>query len=253
MVLIETIVVAFSMFSALPMPHVEWNAKNMRFSLCAFPLVGVVIGLAGSVWWAICSWFSLPSVLRGVGLCLLPVGITGGIHLDGYADTCDALASHAPLEKKQEILKDAHLGTLAVIHLCGYFLASFALWSTLLEWNATVIIASFCLSRTLSGLAITCFPLARDTGLAHTFAEAADKKTVKKILLGMAAFFACVLAICGKGWMMLVFVVTFAYYHRMARKQFGGLSGDLAGWFVQTAELWALIALIAVQYGGKIL
>ena len=73
MVLIETIVVAFSMFSALPMPHVEWNAKNMRFSLCAFPLVGVVIGLAGSVWWAICSWFSLPSVLRGVGLCLLPV------------------------------------------------------------------------------------------------------------------------------------------------------------------------------------
>ena len=53
--------------------------------------------------------------------------------------------------------------------------------------------------------------------------------------------------------MMLVFVVTFAYYHRMARKQFGGLSGDLAGWFVQTAELWALIALIAVQYGGKIL
>ena len=230
MVLIETIVVAFSMFSALPMPHVEWNAKNMRFSLCAFPLVGVVIGLAGSVWWAICSWFSLPSVLRGVGLCLLPVGI-----------------------KKQEILKDAHLGTFAVIHLCGYFLASFALWSTLLEWNATVIIASFCLSRTLSGLAITCFPLARDTGLAHTFAEAADKKTVKKILLGMAAFFACVLAICGKGWMMLVFVVTFAYYHRMARKQFGGLSGDLAGWFVQTAELWALIALIAVQYGGKIL
>ena len=57
MVLIETIVVAFSMFSALPMPHVEWNAKNMRFSLCAFPLVGVCGGrsAAGSVCLACCA------------------------------------------------------------------------------------------------------------------------------------------------------------------------------------------------------
>ena len=188
MVLIETIVVAFSMFSALPMPHVEWNAKNMRFSLCAFPLVGVVIGLAGSVWWAICGWFSLPSVLRGVGLCLLPVGITGGIHLDGYADTCDALASHAPLEKNRKFLRMRTLELSPLSIYAGISWRLFALWSTLLEWNATVIIASFCLSRTLSGLAITCFPLARDTGLAHTFAEAADKKTVKKILLVMARF-----------------------------------------------------------------
>lgn len=37
------------------------------------------------------------------------------------------------------------------------------------------------------------------------------------------------------------------YYRRMSDKQFGGLSGDLAGWFLQTAELWMLAALVAVQ------
>ena len=43
--LLETIIVAFSMFSALPMPAVEWNEKNRKYSLCAFPLIGAVIGL----------------------------------------------------------------------------------------------------------------------------------------------------------------------------------------------------------------
>ena len=45
----------------------------------------------------------------------------------------------------------------------------------------------------------------------------------------------------------------FAYYRRMAEKQFGGLSGDLAGWFLQTAELWMLGALCLVQYGEAML
>ena len=44
MIVLETIAVAFSMFSAIPMPQFQWNERNMRFSLCAFPLIGVVIG-----------------------------------------------------------------------------------------------------------------------------------------------------------------------------------------------------------------
>ena len=40
----------------------------------------------------------------------------------------------------------------------------------------------------------------------------------------------------------------FLYYRRMARVSFDGLSGDLAGWFLQTAELWMLAAACATQY-----
>ena len=92
MIVLQTVAVAFSMFSALPMPQIEWNEKNMRWSLCAFPLVGAVIGLGCWGWLRLCAALSLPELLRGAGLCLLPVLVTGGIHLDGYADTCDALA-----------------------------------------------------------------------------------------------------------------------------------------------------------------
>ena len=45
MAVLETIAVAFAMFSALPVPQPEWNQRNMRFALCAFPLVGLVNGL----------------------------------------------------------------------------------------------------------------------------------------------------------------------------------------------------------------
>ena len=92
------------MFSALPMPQFDWNEKNMRYALCAFPLVGVVCGAL----WCVCGVLPLPVAARAAGFCLVPVWVTGGIHLDGYADTCDALSSYGDTAKKLEILKDPH-------------------------------------------------------------------------------------------------------------------------------------------------
>ena len=92
---LETILVAFAMFSAIPLPRVDWNGRNMRYALCAFPLVGAV---CGGLWWGwawVCGWLGAPELLRGAGFCLIPALVTGGIHLDGYCDTVDALASRS--------------------------------------------------------------------------------------------------------------------------------------------------------------
>ena len=87
MIVWETVLVAFAMFSALPVPQPVWNERNMRFALCAFPLVGVFCGGGWWAWSELCAFWNLPDILRGAGLCLIPVFLTGGIHLDGYADT----------------------------------------------------------------------------------------------------------------------------------------------------------------------
>lgn len=248
--MLGTIAAAFSMFSALPVPQAEWSAENMRWMLAAFPLVGLAAGGACWGWAVLCAALALPAVLRGAGLCLLPVLITGGVHLDGYADTWDALASHAPPQRRQEILKDPRLGAFAAIRLCGYFLASFALWTSLPRYDGPAFLLAFCLSRALSGLAISAFPLARDTGLAHTFAAAADRRRLRALLAAASALLA--LALCLRGAagaaMAGTAVCVFLRYRRMARREFGGLSGDLAGWFLQTAELWMLGAACAAQY-----
>ena len=103
MIVLQTMAVAFAMFSALPVPQFTWNSKNMRYALCAFPLIGGIIGAL----WSLCGALPLPDMIRAGGFCLIPVLVTGGIHLDGYADTCDALASYGDREKKLEILSDA--------------------------------------------------------------------------------------------------------------------------------------------------
>lgn len=248
MIVLETVAVAFAMFSAIPMPQFAWNARNMKYSLCAFPLVGAVIALALWSWELFCARFLLPAILRGAGLCLLPVLITGGIHLDGYADTCDALASHSGIEKRQEILKDPHLGAFAAIRLCVYFLADFASWTSTENLRLPVLLGLFCLSRALSGLALTLFPLRPGSGLARSFAEASDRKRVRTVLTVSAVLLALLLISQRAGETVLAAGLVFLYYRRMCVKDFGGLSGDLAGWFLQTAELWMLLALVIRQW-----
>ena len=247
---IETAAVAFSMFSALPVPQIEWNERNMRYALCAFPLIGAVIGLACWLWSAAGAALRLPALVLGAGRCLIPLLITGGIHMDGFCDTSDALASHAAPERKQEILKDPHIGAFGAIRLGMHLIAGLALWSCLPAFRPVPVILGFCLSRSLSGLAVTRFPLARNTGLAHTFATAADKKKAGAFLLALSLALSA--GLCFFGWagagMAAAAWGVFAYYFRMAKKQFGGLSGDLAGWFLQTAELWMLAALCLIPY-----
>lgn len=249
MILFETTAVAFAMFSALPVPQPVWNDKNMRYALCAFPLVGAVCGLGWWGWLALCARLGAPELLRAGGLCVLPVLVTGGIHLDGYADTCDALASCGDRAQKQAILSDPHCGAFAVIRLCTYFAAYFALCAAAVPDAASLwcMGIAFVLERVLSGFAVAAFPLAKGTGLAHTFAAGADQKRVRAVLLGLAVLLAALLVLCGglAGAAMLIAALAVLWrYASLAKTQFGGISGDLAGWFLQKAELWMLAALV---------
>lgn len=251
MIVLQTIAVALSMFSAVPMPQFDWNERNMRYALCAFPLVGVLCALC----WAVLAALPLPAFLRGTLLCMAPAAVTGGIHLDGYADTADALASFGDQAKKQAILKDPHCGAFAVIRLISWFLLYMGLCVTFdPTWRAVCCAGlGFVLSRALSGWAIAALPMAKDTGLAHTFASTADKKTVGRALGVLAILLAAGQIILG-GWAGAAMAgaagLVLWWYARVAAKQFGGISGDLAGWFLQKCELWQLAALVSCQLMG---
>ena len=127
--MISTVIVAFSMFSAIPMPQTEWTNKSMRYALCAFPLIGAVIGALVCLWRFVCLRMEFSEWILAAGICVLPVLVTGGIHLDGFLDTVDALSSYQPLEKKLQILKDSHAGAFAIIMGCAYFTLGLGVWS----------------------------------------------------------------------------------------------------------------------------
>lgn len=252
MIVPETIAVAFAMFSAIPVPQPVWNEKNMRYMLCAFPLIGGMIAAACVLWVWLAGWLGVTDLVRGVGLCVIPILVTGGIHLDGYADTSDALSSYGSREKKLEILSDPHCGAFAVIRLAVYLLAYLALCVQLRADRPAMLALglSFVLSRLLSGFAVARFPMAKDTGLAYTFASSSDRQRVGGIL-GICAVLAAAVLIAAARWtglcMVIAALLVLWRYYAAAKKHFGGITGDLAGWFLQKAELWMLAALVVCQ------
>lgn len=231
----------------------------MRFLLCAFPLVGVVVGAAA----AAAVLFVRDGLLVSLCAVVFPVAVTGGIHFDGFMDTCDALASHAGRERKLAIMQDSHAGAFAVLGCVLYVLAQFVF--ALVLWRRTdvavgrerlapwlCVCASFVLSRLLSALSVAVFPVAKDSGLVRTFADAAARRC-------MAAWSVCWFVAVGAAmtWCFGRYgaaaagaqVAAFAWYFWLTRRQFGGITGDTAGWFVQVAELASLAAvtLVAVR------
>ena len=101
--MLQSMIVAFSMYSKIPMPKITWTQKNMKYALCFFPMVGAAVALIlMSVLW-VCEKANFGTVFTASAATLVPVLVTGGIHLDGYLDTIDALSSYGDKEKKLEI------------------------------------------------------------------------------------------------------------------------------------------------------
>ena len=85
--------IAFAMFSKIPVPQADWSKENMKYMFCFFPFIGAVIG-AASLLVARAGWyFGFGNGFLTMVLVMVPVVITGGIHVDGLLDTSDALSS----------------------------------------------------------------------------------------------------------------------------------------------------------------
>ena len=254
--LLYSLAIAISMYSRIPVPTVDWNEKNMKYAMCFFPVVGVITGLLqAGAGYLILEYTSFGKLFFAAVMTLIPVLVTGGIHLDGYADPIDALSSYGDREKKLQILKDPHTGAFAVIGLCVYFVAVLALWSEAELWMLPMAACIYPFSRSLSGISVVSFQAAKNSGLLRTFQDGAQKKMVRIVLIICAL--ACAGVILYLGWsgksgsvaasvlVIAAALLVFAYYYRMSRKQFGGTTGDLAGYFLQMCEL-AMLAVIVL-------
>ncbi|MFQ9509589.1 MAG: adenosylcobinamide-GDP ribazoletransferase [Lachnospiraceae bacterium] len=246
---IRSLIIAFSMYSKIPMPRCEWNKKSMRYTMCFFPIVGVVIGCVQYFVGLWCLHTGVSTLFMASVLTIIPVFITGGIHVDGFIDTSDALHSYQSKERKLEIMKDPHVGAFAIISTIIYFIASIGIMAEMTRSSLHLVIWGYFVSRTLSGLSIVLFPCAKNSGLAATFADGAAKKTTAIILtiylsIGIIGIITTNQQI---GWLIGAGVLAFfLYYRNMAKKNFGGITGDLAGWFLQVCELF--IAGMAVIF-----
>lgn len=248
--------VAFSMFSKIPMPRADWTEENMKYMICFFPFVGTVIGFLSMGAAYAGKYFGFGQNFTAVVLVLLPVFVTGGIHVDGLLDTADALSSWRERERRLEILKDSHAGAFAVITACVYFLAWFGAYSELMAFSDGIVLMAlgFMVSRCLSGIGVVSFPKARADGTVAEFSKQSENRLVQGVLIFylVVLFMLMILINPLKGIITFVTaLLIFAWYYHMAMKYFGGTTGDLSGYFLCLCELgmaWslALSCVIAV-------
>ena len=236
----NSLIVAFAMYSKIPMPNIEWSKENMKYPLCFFPLVGAVIGAILCGWRIAYPYLCNGNFLPAVVFVIVPVIVSGGIHVVGFIDTVDAICSHKPMERKLEILKDTHTGAFAIIMTIAYFLIALGVWSEMPIDAVPVLAVGFVMSRALSGLAIVLFPHAKTSKLLAIFADGANKKIVgftMAVYLIVCSVLMCYLQPLYGSIGILGAALSFGYYYYTAKKHFGGITGDVAGYFVQVCEL----------------
>lgn len=244
--MLKSMIIAISTYSRIPMPRFEWREKDMRYILCFFPIVGVIIGACEVGIFYLMEKLGFLPVTKAAVLTVLPVIISGGIHMDGFLDTVDAKSSYGSKEKKLGILKDPHTGAFAIIFGIVYMLTYFAFCNEVTA--ETILFLALChpFSRILSALSLAVFSKAKKDGMAAAFSAAASRK-IKWILITELILYAVILLCLSLPYGIVTLIAgaaVFIYYRLMSYEEFGGITGDLAGFFLQICELTILIFVV---------
>ena len=246
-----SMMIVFSMYSRIPVPQVQWTKERMKYAMCFFPLIGAVIGLMEYGAILLFRTMGFPFLAQILPV-VIPVAVTGGIHMDGLLDVIDAKSSHGETEKKLEILKDPHTGAFAIIGCGIYFLLYLAFFMEMRPVMIPAFCITFVITRALSGLSVVTFPMAKKSGLAAAFSDGAHKRVVGTVMvLYLIISLLAVWLLTGVPAVLGVFAMSsavFLYYYYMSKREFGGITGDLAGYFLQVLELALVIGLAILSH-----
>lgn len=239
---------AIQFLTIIPVRPRALSQKDYAFALAYFPLTGAVIGFCLVFTGAIVTQLGYSRLSSDILLVVVLVFITGGMHLDGIADTFDALASRKSRAVMLDVMRDPHTGAGGVTAVvCVLMLKAAFLLRVPAEAEAVCIVLACIVSRWVPVALMAAFPYARGEGKAAAFVNGMNRRIVVISTLAAAL---CVFVLCGiSGFVVIIsvtgFIVLFGEY---MRRVFGGITGDILGAAVELTELFVLfISPLAVQ------
>ncbi len=233
---------AFSLLTILP-ARPRWDAgAPLGRAMAFYPLVGLGIGGLLAAGAAILDRLDgMPgfTLLRATLLLVAWVGITGGLHLDGWGDACDALLSAVDRERRLEILRDPRMGSFGVIGIVLLLLVKLA--GLQMASDTAPLLLAPTLGRWAIVLAAAGWPSARPGGMGDRFRQGLHRWHVAwatLTALAVAAWFRldgviALMAALVTGWALA----------RFAAGRLGGLTGDIYGAIAEGVEAIVLVTL----------
>ena len=245
----KALATAFIFLTRLPMPTLDKiDPEDQGRSLVFFPLVGLAIGLLLAL-----LAFALSSLLSPLVLAALLTAswaaVTGGLHLDGLADSADGfLAGTDNIDRTLNIMHDSRCGSGALVAVCCLLMLKFAALSVIVEqglWSALIIAAV--LGRCVAPLLLirgTLFytPYVQASGIAKNFIEHCPS-FIRYSLLAAVIFCAMLSGHLFTATLVIgTSAVTLYAMRRLMLKRLGGATGDTAGATTEVIETVILIA-----------
>ncbi len=242
---IHSALVALQFLTQIPVYFKKYpNDETVAASLIFYPVVGLFIGAILAVMGA--SMAALPQLLTAALILLVWIVITGALHLDGLADSCDAwLGGQGDKQRTLEIMKDPCSGPVAVVVLLATLLLKFTAIVALLELHAfwLMAMAPF-IARALLPILLLSTPYVRSNGIGAVLVKYAPHLKV---------YIACSIAIIVSlnylsfTTVIAAFVTVFALRGMMLNR-IDGLTGDTAGACVEVVEVVVLVGCVLALY-----
>ena len=239
---------ALQFLTLLPISR-SFSSEQMGRSTAFFPVVGLAIGLILAGFHYVLSLI-FPSGVVNVLLVVLLAVFSGGLHLDGLADTLDGLAGHRTPEKRLEIMRDSRIGGFGAIGLALFLLIEYAALNSIpAEHVRFALLLAPTLSRWAMVTAIFVYPYARPAGLGKAFKDAVTWQQFALATLIAVVLSIALLRAAGPAIMAGVFLVVAAaaaYFKHQLR----GLTGDTYGAINEMATVTVLLIITMLTFKG---
>ena len=245
---IRLLLTAVQYFTRIRVPASVGHAQEQLAGAVRYlPVVGLIVGASG----AATLWLAahvLPTPLPAILATVVTVLMTGALHEDGLADTCDGLGGGATRERALEIMKDPRIGAFGAIALILVLLLKISALSVMPVWTAmAALVAAHAFSRFCAVLVSFA---GRYVGSAERSRAAPVVQRVKSSDVMIAALFGLpALVLCGREAIVAVVValVLLGLLFRWCVQRIGGYTGDTLGAAQQITETGFYVALLATQ------
>jgi adenosylcobinamide-GDP ribazoletransferase len=211
------------------------------------PAIGALLGLAVATVGALAAARGGPLLGGAVTVTALAL-LTRALHLDGLADTVDALGSGRSRDEARAIMKRGDVGPFGGTALVLVLLLGAGSVTGLLadDWRLAVagVVTACLLARSAACIACTAgVPAATTTGLGAQVVGSVPRGAA--IAVAVAATLASV-ALLGANGLALTAVValTSLVVVRRAITRLGGVSGDVLGAVIEIGQVAALLTLL---------
>ncbi|MDH5638143.1 MAG: adenosylcobinamide-GDP ribazoletransferase [Nitrospinota bacterium] len=245
---------AVGFLTIIPLPRkIKITAEDHGGSAIFYPLVGLGIGMALAFMFRQMTDLAPPLPIFAILVVAMSM-ISGGLHMDGLADSFDGFMSARPREQALEIMRDSRMGAMGGLAMMSVLLIKFSSLAVM-DGNvpALALVMAAVAGRGAMSLAIVIFPYVRAEGLGAPLSGRAGWGTVVMALLitGLAGVYTGFSGLTGAGYymwaIMLVWTVVFGLY---CRRRIGGMTGDTYGALCETTEALALFIVAGHVYGG---